>query len=79
MRKEVQEYVFASEERRRFIREQPIWYRRLSRRPDDLSEFQLDMMNFYEKTIPHRVSQFSSSLQMAQMMIQMFQAMRTQD
>ncbi|ASB89744.1 YlbE-like family protein [Bacillus sonorensis] len=79
MRKEVQEFVFANEERRRFIREQPVWYRKLSRRPDDLSGFQLDMMNFYEKTIPHRVNQFSSSLQMAQMMIQMFQAMRTQD
>ncbi|MFN2746099.1 MULTISPECIES: YlbE-like family protein [Bacillus] len=79
MRKEVQEFVFADEERRRFIREQPIWYRRLSRRPNDLSSFQLDMMNFYEKTIPHRVNQFSNGIQMANMMMQMFQAMRTQD
>ncbi|MDA7026342.1 YlbE-like family protein [Bacillus sp. CLL-7-23] len=79
MRQEVQEYVFANEERRRFIRQQPVWYRKLSRNPRDLSAFQLDMMNFYEKTIPHRVNQFSNSIQMAQMMIQMFQAMRTQD
>ncbi|NPC92451.1 hypothetical protein HOO54_09485 [Bacillus sp. WMMC1349] len=79
MRQEVQEYVFSDEERRRFIRQQPVWYRKLSRSPRDLSAFQLDMMNFYEKTIPHRVNQFSNSIQMAQMMMQMFQAMRTQD
>ncbi|MEC1260742.1 YlbE-like family protein [Bacillus swezeyi] len=79
MRKEVQEYVFANEERRRFIREQPLWYRKLSRSPNDLQAFELDMMNFYEKTIPHRVNQFSNGIQMAQMMIQMFHAMRTQD
>ncbi len=79
MRKEVQEYIFANEERKRFIREQPIWYRRLSRKPDDLSTFQLEMMNFYEKTIPHRVNQFTNGIQMAQMMMQMFQAMRTKD
>lgn len=49
MRKEVQEYVFADEERRRFIREQPVWYRKLSRNPNDLSAFHLDMMNFMKK------------------------------
>ncbi|MBG9884350.1 hypothetical protein ABE01_18930 [Bacillus paralicheniformis] len=79
MRKEVQEYVFADEERRRFIREQPVWYRKLSRNPNDLSAFHLDMMNFYEKTIPHRVNQLLGGIQMAQMMLQMFHAMRTQD
>ena len=56
MRKEVQEFISADEERKRFIRQRPVWYRRLARKPDDLNSFQLDMMNFYEKTIPHRVS-----------------------
>ncbi|MED4804727.1 YlbE-like family protein [Bacillus atrophaeus] len=79
MRKDVQEFIMADEERRRFIREQPIWYRRLGRNPDELAAFQLAMMNYYEKTIPHRVHQFTNGIQMAQMMVQMFQAMRTQD
>ncbi|MCY8908861.1 YlbE-like family protein [Bacillus atrophaeus] len=79
MRKDVQEFIMADEERRRFIREQPIWYRRLARNPDELVAFQLAMMNYYEKTIPHRVHQFTNGIQMAQMMVQMFQAMRTQD
>ncbi|MCY8917097.1 YlbE-like family protein [Bacillus atrophaeus] len=79
MRKDVQEFIMADEERRRFIREQPIWYRRLARNPDELAALQLAMMNYYEKTIPHRVHQFTNGIQMAQMMVQMFQAMRTQD
>ncbi|XYY60431.1 YlbE-like family protein [Bacillus velezensis] len=79
MRKEVQEFISADEERKRFIRRRPVWYRRLARKPDDLNSFQLDMMNFYEKTIPHRVSQFSNGIQMAQMMMQMVHAMRSQD
>ncbi|MBQ4817180.1 YlbE-like family protein [Bacillus pumilus] len=79
MRKEVQEFVMAEEERIKFIRQSPLWYRQLTRHPDKLSSFELDKMNFYEKTIPHRVSQLSNSVQMAEMMIQMFQAMRNQN
>ncbi|ALC80947.1 MULTISPECIES: YlbE-like family protein [Bacillus] len=79
MRKDVQEYIMSDKERRRFIREQPYWYRYLSRNPGDLPSFQLAMMNYYEKTIPHRVNQFSNGIQMAQMMIQMFHSMRQQD
>ncbi|MBU8694958.1 YlbE-like family protein [Bacillus pumilus] len=79
MRKDVQEFVMAEEERIKFIRQRPIWYRQLTRHPDKLSSFELDKMNFYEKTIPHRVSQLSNSVQMAEMMIQMFQAMRNQN
>ncbi|MCM3034758.1 YlbE-like family protein [Bacillus pumilus] len=79
MRKDVQEFVMADEERIKFIRQRPLWYRQLTRHPDKLSSFELDKMNFYEKTIPHRVSQLSNSVQMAEMMIQMFQAMRNQN
>ncbi|MBU8638447.1 YlbE-like family protein [Bacillus pumilus] len=79
MRKDVQEFVMAEEERIKFIRQRPLWYRQLTRHPDKLSSFELDKMNFFEKTIPHRVSQLSNSVQMAEMMIQMFQAMRNQN
>nr|WP_249118231.1 YlbE-like family protein [Bacillus pumilus] len=79
VRKEVLEFVMAEEDRIKFIRQRPLWYRQLTRHPDKLSSFELDKMNFYEKTIPHRVSQLSNSVQMAEMMIQMFQAMRNQN
>ncbi|HZH58836.1 MAG TPA: YlbE-like family protein [Metabacillus sp.] len=79
MRKDVQEYIRMNEERIRFIREQPYWYRKLSRNPNELDSMEIDMMNYYQKTIPHRVQQFSNSIQMASMMIAMFQSMRQQD
>jgi YlbE-like protein len=79
MRKEVQEHIRANKELQRFIREQPYWFRKLSRNPTDLESLEIDMMNYYQKTIPHKVQQFSNSIQMASMMIGMFQAMKQQD
>ncbi|MGM7720247.1 YlbE-like family protein [uncultured Metabacillus sp.] len=79
MRKEVQEHIRANKERQKFLREQPIWFRKLSRNPTDLESLELNMMNYYQKTIPHKVQQFSNSVQMASMMIAMFHSMRQQD
>lgn len=79
MRKEVQDYIRANKDRQRFIREQPQWFRKLSRNPKDLESLDIAMMNYYQKTIPHKVQQFSNSIQMASMMIAMFQSMKQQD
>lgn len=79
MRKEIQEHIRANKERQTFIREQPHWFRKLSRNPNDLESLEIEMMNYYQKTIPHKVQQFSNSVQMAQMMIAMFQTMRQKD
>lgn len=79
MRKEVQEHIRANKELQQFIREQPHWFRKLSRNPNELESMEIAMMNYYQKTIPHRVQQFSNSIQMASMMISMFQSMRQQD
>lgn len=79
MRKDVQEYILANEERIRFIREQPYWYRKLSRNPNELDSMEIEMMNYYQKTIPHKVQHFSNTIQMASMMIAMFQSMKQQD
>lgn len=79
MREDVQKYIRANKDLQRFIREQPYWYRRLARNPKDMEKMEIEMMNYYQKTIPHKVSQFSNSIQMAQMMLGMFQAMRQQD
>lgn len=79
MRIEVQEFIRTNSERKKYIREQPHWYRKLSRNPNDLESLEINMMNYYQKTIPHKVEQFSNSIQMAQMMIGMFHAMKQQD
>lgn len=79
MRKEIQEYIQSSPDLIKFMREQPQWYRKLSRNPNDTEALQVAMMNHYQKTIPHKVAQFSNSIQMASMMLGMFQSMKQQD
>ncbi|MGD6818425.1 YlbE-like family protein [Metabacillus sp. 84] len=79
MRKEVQDYIQSKPEIIKFLREQPQWYRKLSRNPQAQEEMNLAMMHYYQKTIPHKVAQFSNSLQMASMMLGMFQSMKQQD
>ncbi|MDQ0860261.1 YlbE-like family protein [Bacillus sp. V2I10] len=79
MRKEIQEMIAADNELKKFLREQPYWYRKLARNPQDTESMKLAMMNYYQKTIPHKVAQFSNSVQMASMMLGMFQSMRQQD
>ncbi|TXC92078.1 hypothetical protein FS935_06770 [Metabacillus litoralis] len=79
MRKEVQDFIRAKNDRKQFIREQPHWYRKLSRNPNDFDTLEIEMMNYYHRTIPHKVQQFTNSVQMASMMVAMFQSMRQQD
>lgn len=76
MREEIQQYLAANKELQRFIREQPYWYRRLSREPDSLEQFEIASLHYFKKTIPHHVERFSNSLHMAQMMIGLFQTMK---
>jgi hypothetical protein len=78
MRKDVMEFLADQKELRQFIREQPYWYRKLSRNPNDYQSLQIASINYYKKTIPHQVEKFSNSVQMASMMFNMFQAMNSQ-
>ncbi len=73
LRAEVLEYIYSKNELKQFIREQPAWYRRLSRHPEDLEQFEIASLNYYERTIPHRVDKFYNNLQMASMMMSMLQ------
>lgn len=75
MRSEITDLIKQNPDWNRFIREQPIWYRKLSRNPNDWETFEITALHYYRKTIPHKVEQFSNSVQMASMMISMFQAM----
>ncbi|MCP3741753.1 YlbE-like family protein [Rossellomorea sp. BNER] len=75
MRKEVIDYINAKIDLKNFLREQPTWYRTLSRNPHLLQQFEIASMNHFRRTIPHRVEKFSNGVQMASMMMHMFQAM----
>ncbi|GIN61400.1 hypothetical protein J27TS8_13930 [Robertmurraya siralis] len=75
MRKDMMEMINADPDLKRFLHEQPIWYRKLARNPNDFQAFQIAALHYHRKTIPHRVEKFSNGVYMAQMMMSMFQAM----
>jgi hypothetical protein len=79
MRQEVLEYLERQKDLKQFVREQPLWYRKLSRNPYDLQSLQIQSLQYYKKTIPDRVEKFSNSVQMAQMMFHMLQSMKSQN
>ncbi|MEH7107986.1 MULTISPECIES: YlbE-like family protein [Bacillaceae] len=78
MRSEVLEYIKRQKDLSQFVREQPLWYRKLSRNPYDLQAFEAASLQFYKKTIPDQVDKFTNGVQMASMMYSMFQAMKNQ-
>lgn len=77
MRQEIIEFIKSNEDLQKFIREQPIWYRKLTREPINVEEFELAMMQYYKKTIPDRVDKFQNQIQMASFLVEMFKSMRT--
>lgn len=78
MRREVLDYLNRQKELKKFIREQPLWYRKLARNPYDLQFLEIESLHYYKKTIPDQVEKFSNNVQMASMMFYMFQSMKDQ-
>ncbi|QIZ07333.1 hypothetical protein HFZ78_11930 [Priestia megaterium] len=79
MRRDILQYIESQKDLKQFIREQPIWYRKLSRNPYDLQSLEIESLHYYKKTIPDQVNKFSNSVQMASMMYHMFQTMKNQN
>jgi hypothetical protein len=77
VRQDVYSYLEQQKELKTFIREQPQWYRKLSRNPHEINVLEVSALHHYKKTIPHQVEKFSNGVQMASMMISMFQAMNS--
>jgi hypothetical protein len=78
MRQDIIEYLGQNKQLQRFIREQPIWYRKLSRNPHEIQSLEVAALHYFRNTIPHKVEKFSNGVQMASMMMSMFQAMNSQ-
>nr|WP_263328135.1 YlbE-like family protein [Neobacillus sp. Marseille-Q6967] len=79
MRRDVWEYLNNKQELKKFIREQPIWYRKIARNPYDLQSLEIESLHYFKKTIPHQVEKFSNNVQMASMMFYMLQSMKDQN
>lgn len=78
MRRDILGYINSNTQLKQFIREQPGWYRKLTRNPQDLQLMEISALNYYKRTLPHQIEKFSSGVQMASMMMSMFQAMNSQ-
>ncbi|EMA6341295.1 YlbE-like family protein [Bacillus cytotoxicus] len=79
MRAELMEFIKANEDLERYIREEPYWYRKLSRNPDEKEAFELAALQHFKKTIPDKVEKFQNQLAVASIMIDMFQYMAQQN
>ena len=49
MRRDVLEYINQQKELKKFIREQPLWYRKLSRNPYDLQKLEIESLHLFSK------------------------------
>lgn len=78
MRIDVYTYLQKNKELIEFLREQPIWYRKLSRDPSQIENLEIVALHYYQKTIPHQIEKFSNGVQMASMMVSMFKIMNDQ-
>ncbi len=76
MRKEVYDYISSRPDLLEFIRDEPEWYRRLSRNPERLGEFIQAARVYHGRTWPARIERLANHVQMAQMMFFMLQSLR---
>ncbi|WP_070120225.1 YlbE-like family protein [Bacillus marinisedimentorum] len=79
MRKEVQQFVNANSEMKRFLREQPQWYRKLGRNPFLISSIEREMQVYYGKTFAHKIDRAQEGIQSAAMMLELLKIMGSND
>ncbi len=72
LRQDIYSYIEADKDLLNYLRLNPIWYRKLMRQPQLISDFQTESKFFFRKSIPDRVNQFSNGVQAASMMLSMF-------
>lgn len=75
MRREIQNYIHLRPDLVRFIRENPIWYRLLSRSPEKMFEIDQESKKYYGKTLPQRIDRLQQNIQLANMLVSMMYAM----
>lgn len=74
MRREIHNYIHARPDLIRFIRENPIWYRQLSRSPEKMFEIDQESKVYYGKTLPQRIDRLQQNIQLANMLVGMIYA-----
>lgn len=71
MRQEVQLYLSQRPDVKQFVRNNPQWYRYLSRNPQSIPELEEQVKYYYGKTFPQKLDRFQANLNMAMMLFNM--------
>lgn len=69
MNEEVYLYLKSQPKLINFVRNNPVWYRYLTRDPKRIIELEQASREFYGKTFTQRLDNFSSQMQMVHMLI----------
>ena len=72
MRPDIIRLINENHEFRAFIRQNPGWYRKLSRDPSAIQSLEKEANYFYGRTFPQRVEKMQSNIGLAMMMMEMF-------
>ena len=69
MNEEVYLYLKSQPKLINFVRNNPVWYRYLTREPNRINELEQASKAFYGKTFTQRLNHLSSQMQMVHMLI----------
>ncbi|WP_349410382.1 YlbE-like family protein [Pseudalkalibacillus sp. SCS-8] len=72
MRKEVIEYLDQRPDLKFIIREQPEWYRKLSRNPASLQELETEAKYFYGQTFGQKVDRLHGQIESISRLMELF-------
>lgn len=75
MRREIQSYLQSRPDLLVFIRENPRWYRRLSRSPEKVFEIEQEAKVFYGRTFPQKIDRLNEHIQLANLLMGMMNVM----
>jgi hypothetical protein len=79
MRTNVLHYIKSRPELIQFVRQNPIWYRKLSRNPELIDTIEKEAKYFYGKTFSQKVNKFQQNIQMASFLLGFLQQMGQQE
>lgn len=77
MQRSIYQYLQTRSDLKHFVRMNPIWYRRLTRNPDEINQLEEEAKYFYGKTTSQRIEKFTGQVQMVSMLMQMAQSMKS--
>jgi hypothetical protein len=72
----IYEYLLKNPDLLHFVRMNPVWYRILSRNPEQISQLEKAAKYFYGKTFPQRMEKVSSQMQFISMLLSLSNAFK---